>query len=176
MSSTVHDSPPKGQRQRAVPIQIHAELLFAIVLFLACTSSGGVILGIGAFADKAIEEGLLEPSGVDVVANFAFQMLTWGSLVWSCLHDSLGPRGCAILGLTVAVLGHLTLALGCGRGERRVYVYAVGLGLVGAGGNGAYIASFHFMALAPFERSRGLRTAMLASAFNIAAYPLLTCS
>ena len=150
---------------------INSQLLFAIVLFMACTSSGGIILGTGAFAEQAIATNLLSSADIDTVANFAFQMLTWLSLVWSCLHDSLGPRGCAVAGSIMAASGHLIIAIACANGTESAYVYAFGLGLVGGGGNGAYIASFHFTTL--FQKTRGVRTALLASSFNVAAYPLL---
>ena len=148
-------------------------LLFLTILLIACTTSGGVILGTGAFSAKAQEEELLSSDDVDVVANFAFQMLTWITLLWSVLHDSLGPRGCAVLGLLSAAGGHLILALASTHGFTSPYTYAVGLGLVGGGGMGAYISSFQFLNLEAFQRTRGFRTSLLAAAFNVAAYPLL---
>ena len=63
--------------------------------FIACTSSGGIILGLSAFADHAIKLGLLNASDSEVVFTVGFQMLTWLSLFWSSQQDALGPRACA---------------------------------------------------------------------------------
>ena len=148
--------------------------LYLMVLFIACTTSGGVILGTGAFSEKAVtQEKLLTSADMDTVANVAFQMLTFLSLVWSILHDSLGPRGCACLGLLLASGGHLLVALSATNGFTSPYPYAVGLGLVGGCGMGAYISSFQFLNLQAFHETRGIRTSLLAAAFNVAAYPLL---
>ena len=52
--------------------------LYLMVLFIACTTSGGVILGTGAFSEKAVtQEKLLTSADMDTVANVAFQMLTF---------------------------------------------------------------------------------------------------
>ena len=47
-------------------------------------------------------------------------------------------------------------------------VYAVGYGLIGGGGNGAYISAFHFTAL--FARRRALLVSILSTSFNVAGY------
>lgn len=154
-------------------VRANAELVFAAVYLMACTSSGGVIMGMGAFAEKAICAKLLHATEVDVAANLAFQILTWASCIWSCLHDSLGPRLCAVTGLSLAVAGHVTLALAAHYHLNDPHVYAAGLGLVGGGGNGAFLCSFHFTTLGAFKRTRALRVSLLSTAFSLAAYPLL---
>lgn len=152
---------------------IHPHLLYAVVLLLACTTSGGSILGTGAFTKRAVSANLLRSEDCNVVADFAFQMLTWLSLLWSMLHDAIGPRGCAIAGLTLTTCGHIILGMASTHNVHSPYVYAVGLGLVGGGGNGAYVSSFQFTTLRAFQKRRGVLTSVLATAFNVAAYPFL---
>lgn len=40
-----------------------------------------------------------------------FQLLTFFTLLWSCLHDSVGPRAVATSGIALASLGNLLIAL-----------------------------------------------------------------
>ena len=149
-------------------IPVTKEVVYLFVLVMACTMSGGVILGLGSFAGRALREGILDDVGIAIVFNVGFQLLTWLSLVWSLLHDSLGPRCCAVLGLATAASGNLTIALALGARLREPYVYAIGYGMIGGGGNGAYISAFHFTAL--FTRGRAVRVALLSCAFNAAGY------
>jgi hypothetical protein len=144
---------------------------FAFVCAVACTTSGGVILGLGAFANRIGSSGLLDAEGLNIVFDFGFQMLTWMSLVWSALHDSLGPRGCAVLGLMIAAFGNTVIALAVVQEVRNPYAYAVGYGLIGGGGNGPYITAYHFANL--FPAKRGLCISILAAAFNVAGYAYL---
>ena len=71
------------------------DFVYCFALFVICTSSGGVILGVGSFADKVKEADLLTDDDLNVVFNVGFQLLTGFTLLWSCLFDSLGPRGVA---------------------------------------------------------------------------------
>ena len=149
----------------------NANVAYAIVLFVACTSSGGTILGVGAFSAKVTAAGLLSAHDAEGVFNVGFQLLTWISLVWSLLHDTIGPRACAVCGLLVAACGHFTIALAATAGTTNPLVYAIGYGLIGGGGNGAYLCSFHFASL--FPRTQGTRCALLGGAFNVAGFVLM---
>lgn len=151
--------------------RLNANVAYAVVLFVACTSSGGTILGVGAFSAKVTAAGLLSAQDTDIVFNVGFQLLTWVSLVWSLLHDTIGPRACAVSGLLVTACGHFTIALAATAGTTSALVYAVGYGLIGGGGNGAYLCSFHFASL--FPRTQGTRCALLGGAFNVAGFVML---
>jgi MFS family permease len=153
---------------------MHPELAFWFAFFVVATSSGGVILGVGAFAAKfksikSVErpDGLLTDSDLNTVFNVGFQLLTWMSLLWSTLHDSIGPRAVGVLGMALAVAGNLLIALAVDSRVTNPYLYAIAYGLVGGGGNGAFIACFHFASL--FEH-QGLRCSVLAAGFNVAGY------
>ena len=140
--------------------------------FIACTSSGGIILGLSAFADHAIKLGLLNASDSEVVFTVGFQMLTWLSLFWSSQQDALGPRACAVLGMSLAAAGNLLVALlASSPGKSSPYLYAVAFGLIGGGGNGAYLSSFQFASL---FANVGLRCSLLSVAFNTAGAFYLT--
>ena len=71
-------------------LRVSPNLVYAFVLFVCCSQSGGVILGVGSFADKITGAGLLTSADTDVVFNTGFQLLTWISLLWSTQHDVLG--------------------------------------------------------------------------------------
>ena len=150
---------------------ISKELAYAYVLLVACTMSGGVILGLGSFAGRALQAGILLDTDINIVFNVGFQMLTWLSLIWSILHDIIGPRACAIFGISIAAIGNLTIAVALLNHFTNPYVYALGYGMIGGGGNGAFITAFHFTAL--FESRRALRVAVLSCAFNVGGYAYL---
>lgn len=156
---------------RAHGLAVSHDFIFVFVLAIACTTSGGVILGVGAFADRIIALQLLSPDSINIVFDLGFQMLTWLSLMWSLLHDTLGPRGCGMLGLALAALGNLIIALAVHGSVHDPYVYAVAYGCIGGGGNGAYITCFQFTNL--FTKNRALCVSVFAAAFNIAGYVLL---
>ena len=69
-----------------------------------------VVLGVGAFAAAAVEQGVLHGEDIPIVFDIGFQMLTWMSLAWSLQHDLLGPRAIALLGLAFAFVGNLMIA------------------------------------------------------------------
>eukprot|EP00316_Scyphosphaera_apsteinii_P013345 CAMPEP_0119314784 /NCGR_PEP_ID=MMETSP1333-20130426/34028_1 /TAXON_ID=418940 /ORGANISM="Scyphosphaera apsteinii, Strain RCC1455" /LENGTH=215 /DNA_ID=CAMNT_0007319983 /DNA_START=381 /DNA_END=1025 /DNA_ORIENTATION=- len=69
--------------------------------------------------------------------------------------------------MALAAIGNLALAAAISASITSPYPYLLGLGLVGLGGNGPFIASFHFASL--FER-QGVRIAFISGSFNVSAY------
>ena len=149
------------------------EFVYFASLFIVCSSSGGVILGVGAFADATTQrEELLSAHEVEIVFNVAFQMLTFFSILWSLLQVPLGPRFCAVAGLILAALGNFLIASAASSpGEGALFRMALGYGLLGGGGNGPFIGSFQFAQL--FENRRGALCALLSAGFNLSGYVLL---
>eukprot|EP00965_Chrysotila_dentata_P256380 6212518-Pleurochrysis_carterae.AAC.20 len=88
-------------------------------------------------------------------------MLTWGSLFWSLYHDHMGPRCCAVLGMLLATAGNVLVAAAVSANSKDEYEYTLGLGLMAAGGNGAFISSFQFTAL--FDANQGIRVSILSA-------------
>ena len=85
-------------------------------------------------------------------------------------HDLLGPRAIALLGLALSAVGNVIIAIAATNGWKAPYLYAIAYGLIGGGGNGAFIASFQFASL---FKSQGTRCALLSSGFNVAGFVFL---
>ena len=164
------DPPSAAAQASASAFAPSANFFYAVALFAVCSASGGVVLGVGAFAAAAVEQGVLHGEDIPIVFDIGFQMLTWMSLAWSLQHDLLGPRAIALLGLAFAFVGNLMIAAAARSPDSSPYVYALAYGLIGGGGNGCFIGSFQFASL--FE-SQGTRCAVLSSGFNVAGYVYL---
>ena len=156
----------EGRRRRQA-----ANAIYLFALFSTCTASGGLLLGIGVLASRMEREGILSQRQTDAVFDGAFQMLTWGSLLWSVQLDRLGPRVCSVGGMLIATLGNGLLALATRCQWHTPGVYMIALGLISAGGNGPFLSAFQFTAL--FDKRVGVRVAVLAAGFNVAAYAFL---
>jgi len=162
--------PGAGAQQQALasrdrPTTTSREFVYCFAFLVISTSSGGVILGVGSFADKFKSADLLPADDLNVVFNVGFQHGVHAAVVR--LHDSLGPRAIATLGMALATVGNLIIGLGAHFEIRNVYMYALAYGLVGGGGNAPFIGGFHFASL--FD-AQGVRCAVLAAGFNIAGY------
>ena len=103
------EDPPSAAAQTS-SFAPSANFFYAVALFAVCSASGGVVLGVGAFAAAAVEQGVLHGEDIPIVFDIGFQMLTWMSLAWSLQHDLLGPRAIALLGLAFAFVGNLMIA------------------------------------------------------------------
>ena len=159
---------PIRRRRRAAPSPAPSNF-FSPWPSSPCAARRAAVLGVGAFAAAAVEQGVLHGEDIPIVFDIGFQMLTWMSLAWS-LHDLLGPRAIALLGLAFAFVGNLMIAAAARSPHSSPYVYALAYGLIGGGGNGCFIGSFQFASL--FE-SQGTRCAVLSSGFNVAGYVYL---
>jgi len=158
------------------------KLAFIVVVLLCASSSGGIIVGVGPFLHKMVQEKFFydrcapgEEVGCDDQYNAispiftgAFQMMTWVSCVAGILLDTIGPRYTAAIGMVMAICGNYLLSNATT--EDGVYLFMVAYGLIGSGGNGMYISSFHFANL--FE-DIGLPCSILAGAFNISGLVLM---
>eukprot|EP00746_Dinoflagellata_sp_MGD_P145542 gnl/MRDRNA2_/MRDRNA2_78138_c0_seq1.p1 gnl/MRDRNA2_/MRDRNA2_78138_c0~~gnl/MRDRNA2_/MRDRNA2_78138_c0_seq1.p1 ORF type:complete len:488 (+),score=66.64 gnl/MRDRNA2_/MRDRNA2_78138_c0_seq1:116-1579(+) len=147
-------------------IEIPSWLGFGVALVATLLSSGGLILGIGAFQAKAIEAGhILNPAAASPIFNGGIQMLTWGSVLWTLALGPLGPRFVACSGAAVAAIGHILLGYALTPGAvSDTSLLMLAYGLLGCGGNGIFNASVSFANL--FPGHEGLCSAILTGAFN----------
>lgn len=150
-------------------VEIPSWLGFSVVLVATLLSSGGLILGFGAFQAKAVETGHIPNAAAAVpIFNGGFQMMVWGSFLWTLTLGPLGPCFVGVFGAAVAAIGHLLLGyvLTPGTGSN-VTLLMMAYGLLGCGGNGIFFASVSFVHL--FPGHEGMCSALLSGAFNAAS-------
>jgi len=143
-------------------IEVPPGLVFGVACFCVTFLSGGLITGTGPFAGKLISEGYIDSSGVAIIFEGAFLILTWGAVVAAHLSGFLGPQLTSIIGMMVQLPGFLIFAFL--PHPANVHVILVAYGLIGWGGYMIFVNSFHFALLFPVNF--GVADSMLAGLFN----------
>eukprot|EP00746_Dinoflagellata_sp_MGD_P134760 gnl/MRDRNA2_/MRDRNA2_68645_c0_seq1.p1 gnl/MRDRNA2_/MRDRNA2_68645_c0~~gnl/MRDRNA2_/MRDRNA2_68645_c0_seq1.p1 ORF type:complete len:264 (+),score=32.83 gnl/MRDRNA2_/MRDRNA2_68645_c0_seq1:98-889(+) len=164
-SSMASDEPTEVEQWS---VEIPSVAGFSVALLSSLLSSGGLILGVGAFLGKAIEAGHIgSADDAGPIFDGAFQIMTWGSLVWSLALEAkhLGPRFVAVFGATLAAIGHCILGYWLTPGTlANRNLLMVAYGFLGFGGNGIFFASVSFAHL--FPGREGLCNSLVSGAFN----------
>jgi len=144
-------------------------LPYLAACFCTSTSSGGLILGLGPFGARLVNDGYLSPDDVQVVFTGAYQIMTWGSILAVHAESRLGPRLSASFGAVIVFTGHIIL----GNLEKpgNPHIVMVAYGLLGWGGNHVFFSCFQFARL--FPGHIGLADGLLAGLFNLAGFVFL---
>jgi len=141
---------------------------FAILCMISAVTSGGLIAGIGPFQTALVKENYFDNyNDVTSVFTGAFQIMTVLTCASGLILGPCGPRVTAMLGMLVAGTGNLLI--GRARpGVSPVWVFIVGLGLVGGGGNALWLSFFPSTLIFKRDGSVATATATLSSMWNVA--------
>lgn len=111
-------------------------------LLITLTMSGGLIYGCGPFQDALVRQFGYTDAEAARIFGAGMQMLIVGTAILSPALTKLGPRWLATSGLLAASLGHWYISR-IQFGDVGVRMLMLGYGLVGLGGNLAFVAALY---------------------------------
>ncbi|KAJ0408768.1 hypothetical protein ATCC90586_005519 [Pythium insidiosum] len=137
------------------------EFMFAIASLVVLLTSGGLILGFGPVYSALVREQqwseICDDAYLDsgrtcakqeirlqYVFSTSFLCLSAANAFFGVFLDVAGPRLTALVGLSMSTVGNFALAIGDSHTDRGGLII-VGYALIGAGGMGSYLASFHML-------------------------------
>uniref|UniRef100_A0A7S3Z678 Major facilitator superfamily (MFS) profile domain-containing protein n=1 Tax=Lotharella globosa TaxID=91324 RepID=A0A7S3Z678_9EUKA len=135
-----------------------ATVIFSLVCLASILASGGLIIGVGPFIYRMVEDGYFSDrcdegddgcaaqyDAMTPIFDGGFQIMTWLSCVAGILLRAWGPRINATLGLALLTAGCRLIATATTEDGAGWWMF--GYGIIGGGGNFLYISSFHFVYL-----------------------------
>ena len=155
--------------------------VFTIVCVLNVLFSGGLIYGFGFLDAALMREGVFasrcdksfscdaQRDAISSVYSGGFEIMTFGTVLTAWLLGRIGPRRIAMLSFALSVAGNVVIGVAA-RGyvaSASTYLWIVGYGLVGMGGNSLFVSSLHFAQM--FELP-ATAMALLTGLYNASSY------